>query len=310
MVYFGTDPEAALALWLDSKDDLLAGRVTRVKADVTTVRDILNRFLTAKALMVESRELTERSFAEYKQTCALIGSTFGLSHPGDRLMNPHVRSRLSGVQGILKGVHQAGAPMSSATKGQERAAFIDQFLSQALPLPYRFGTGDATDLAGNQSGQLDVVVEYPHCPSLPLGVGESRLYLAESVAAVIEVKSDVAGQWQEALRTAEQLSTVKRSFTGGGLFSGGPPSSTIPLFVVGYTGWKTPETVREHLTNHPTISGILVIDPGIYVSRNTISTGPDALWAMVSNLYSAVSSILSTTTNPLRYLLDDVGPVG
>ena len=115
------------------------------------------------------------------------------------MQNSHVYQRLIGIQNILKGVHQAGVPMSAATKGQERAAFIDQFLSQVLPLPYRFGTGDATDLAGNRSGQLDVVVEYPFSPTLPLGVGPSRLYLAEGVAAVIEVKSDAAGQWNEAL---------------------------------------------------------------------------------------------------------------
>jgi hypothetical protein len=124
--------------------------------------------------------------------------------------NPYVLQRLLGIQTILKGVHQAGVPMSAAAKGQERAAFIDQFLSQVLPLPYRFGTGDAADLAGNKSGQLDVVVEYPFAPTLPLGGGPTRLYLAEGVAAVVEVKSDVASQWNEALDTAALLAPLTR----------------------------------------------------------------------------------------------------
>lgn len=112
--------------------------------------------------------------------------------------NQHVLQRLAGIQQILMGVHQASSSMSSATSGQERAAFIDQFLSQAFPSPFRFGTGDATDTAGVRSGQLDVVVEFPFMPSLPLtGGGNSRLYLAESVAAVIEVKSNVAAQWNQ-----------------------------------------------------------------------------------------------------------------
>ncbi len=96
--------------------------------------------------------------------------------------------------------------MSSATSGQERAAFIDQFLSQAFPSPFRFGTGDATDVVGGRSGQLDVVVEFPFMPSLPIAGGSSsRLYLAESVAAVVEVKSNVGAQWNQALHTAAQL---------------------------------------------------------------------------------------------------------
>ena len=119
--------------------------------------------------------------------------------------NQHVLQRLVGIQTILKGVHQAGVTMSAATKGQERAAFIDQFLAQLMPLPYRFGTGDAIDLASNKSGQLDVVVEYPFAPSLPLVGGPSRLYLAEGVAAVVEVKSNAEAQWNDALHTANQL---------------------------------------------------------------------------------------------------------
>jgi hypothetical protein len=117
--------------------------------------------------------------------------------------NEYVVQRLMGMQSILNGVHQSGGGLSSATIGQERAAFIDQFLSGVLPPIYRFGSGDATDAAGNKSGQLDVVVEYPFAPSLPIvGAGQSRLYLAESVAAVIEVKSNLAGQWSQAVGTA------------------------------------------------------------------------------------------------------------
>src|SRR5262249_11597783 len=48
--YFGKasdDPkgEAALKLWLDQRDDLLAGRTPRTPGDGLTVRDLCNRFL-------------------------------------------------------------------------------------------------------------------------------------------------------------------------------------------------------------------------------------------------------------------------
>src|SRR5690242_12312013 len=102
--------------------------------------------------------------------------------------------------------------MSSASKGEERASFIDSFLANVLPPIYRFGSGDCTDTSGHRSGQLDVVVEYPFAPSPPSVAGSSptRLYLAESVAAVIEVKSNIAAQWRQAAETAAKLAPLRR----------------------------------------------------------------------------------------------------
>ena len=100
--------------------------------------------------------------------------------------------------------------MSSASKGNEREAFINGFLSEVLPPQFRFGSGDATDQNGARSGQLDIVVEYPFVPSLPIVAGRSpRLYLAEGIVAVIEVKSDIAKQWDEVMTTANQLASLK-----------------------------------------------------------------------------------------------------
>src|SRR5882724_5984030 len=50
MHYFGpwADADAALAKYLDDRDDLHAGRTPRVRSEGLTVRELLNRFLTAK----------------------------------------------------------------------------------------------------------------------------------------------------------------------------------------------------------------------------------------------------------------------
>jgi hypothetical protein len=120
--------------------------------------------------------------------------------------NQHIAERLASIRDILNSVRRGGGTLSAATKGNERSAFIDNFLRRVLPDPFRFGTGDATDATGKRSGQLDVVIEYPLMPSLPLpSTGDHRLYLTEGIAAVIEVKSDVAAQWNEVLRTAKEL---------------------------------------------------------------------------------------------------------
>src|SRR3954453_9505706 len=60
MHYFGpwADPGAALAKYLDQKDDLFAGRTPRVSADTFCVRDLLNHFLTSKKRLVDAGEIT------------------------------------------------------------------------------------------------------------------------------------------------------------------------------------------------------------------------------------------------------------
>jgi len=85
--YFGkvTDDDdhgaqAALERWLAERDDLLAGRKPRSKAgsEGLTVRDLLNRFLSAKLLAADSGEITRRSFRDYHPTCKRVGEVFGL----------------------------------------------------------------------------------------------------------------------------------------------------------------------------------------------------------------------------------------
>ena len=215
--------------------------------------------------------------------------------------NQHVFQRLSGLQTILNGIHQSSVGLSSATIGGERAAFIDQFLSKVLPPIYRFGTGDVTDSSGAKSGQLDVVVEYPFAPSLPtVGSGQSRLYLAESAAAAIEVKSNIANQWNDAVKTAQALAPLKRAF-GASMSFGLGPQAQIPLFAVGYTGWKTVQTLQSNLNSCPEIMGVLVIDAGIYVSKSATATGPWALWGLIADLHFVTNSLQSASTDPGAY---------
>jgi hypothetical protein len=105
--------------------------------------------------------------------------TFG-GEQQTRMMNKYIVDRLTGIHQMLMGAHRAGKPMSSSSKGSEREAFVDLFLSQVLTPQFRFGSGDATDQEGRRSGQLDVVVEYPFVPSLPIvGSMKPRLYLVE-----------------------------------------------------------------------------------------------------------------------------------
>ncbi len=79
--YFGPwdDPDGALTKYLDQKDDLHAGRTPRVQGDGLTVRDLLNHFLTSKKRLLESSEITPRTFADYRETCDRLVEAFGKS---------------------------------------------------------------------------------------------------------------------------------------------------------------------------------------------------------------------------------------
>lgn len=65
--YFGPwrDPDKALAKYLRDKDYLHAGKVPPASRDGATIRDVLNAFLIAKDLAVESGELQPRTRADY-----------------------------------------------------------------------------------------------------------------------------------------------------------------------------------------------------------------------------------------------------
>ena len=222
------------------------------------------------------------------------------------MANEHLIKRLQGIHTILRGVHQAGEPMSSASKGEERETFVDKFLASIFPTPFRFGTGDATSSDGSRSGQLDVVMEYPLLPSLPLPTGNSRLYLVEGIAAVVEVKSNLSSQMPEAIETANKLAAVKRFSGSHMMMTYGPkPLNRVPIFIVGYTGWAKTETAKKHLSANPNIDGILIIDSGIFVSSNEFlgltGQGPIALWGLVCCLHQAATSLQLSSAHPLDY---------
>jgi len=77
LYYFGTDPDAALAKYLDEKDDRQAGRTRRQKADELTVRDLANHFLTSKQRVLDSGELSPQTWRNYYDACEKVVTFFG-----------------------------------------------------------------------------------------------------------------------------------------------------------------------------------------------------------------------------------------
>jgi len=77
--YFGpwSDPDAAIAKYLEEREALHAGRKPRELSEGTTIKELCNKFLIAKSALVDSGELTKRAWQDYKASCDLIVSRFG-----------------------------------------------------------------------------------------------------------------------------------------------------------------------------------------------------------------------------------------
>ncbi len=164
----------------------------------------------------------------------------------------------------------------------------------------------------NKSGQVDIVIEFPNYASFPYLQGGPRLYLSEGVASIIEVKSDLTRQWDEALETVRKVKELKRVFIPNrdqelaGLFDSDKqihtpveqssksiiynekyPPISIPTFIVAYKGWKNISTLEEKAkSSKGLVDGVLIIDPPMYYSPSGSRTvGESALFVFLDELF-------------------------
>lgn len=254
-----------------------------------------------------------------------------MTDPMGKLQNPHLNKRLEGILSTLLSSYEAGTSMSSSSKGAERELFVNNFLSEVFPTHYRFSSGDITDAYDNTSGQVDIVLEFPHGFSLPVIPGAPRLFIAESVAAVIEVKSNLTNQWKQVVSKAEKVSKIQRRYArqyyedwiervrNTDFLSGetnDPYAASqeevveiyqkklapynvpnmagryIPFYAVGFERWENPSTMNEKLI--PDIDGILTFKPyPRFVGKNNCA-GNQAV-ALVMFLESLENDILRLT---------------
>jgi integrase len=77
--YFGPwdDPQGALGRWLEQREDLMAGREPKEAQGHSSVRDVVNAFLTSKQSDRDKGELSPRTFNDYYRTCERVINCFG-----------------------------------------------------------------------------------------------------------------------------------------------------------------------------------------------------------------------------------------
>ena len=217
--------------------------------------------------------------------------------------NIHVMGRLQALLDLFRAADAGGKTLSSALKGAERELFIHYALSHIIAPPFRVGSGDITDLSGQRSGQLDIVIEYGNSISFPMvyTTHTPRLYLAEGVCAVIEIKSDLAAQWNEVLDSHSRLTPIRRTYADW--ISYGKIPEQIPHFAVGYRGWKTMATLQKKLdASH--LDGLLVLDRGLFCGSKYRETGPGSLYAFFISLQELTGSLISALSDYKAYALN------
>jgi integrase len=136
--YFGKvaeDPkgQVALELWLEQKDDLLAGRVPRTVKGGLTLHGLCNAFYDAKEAQRDSGELTAQTFTNYQTTCEALLTAFGKS----RLVDDIAANDFEGLRKSLAkrlGPHALGRQIR-----QIKTLFKYGYESGLIDKPVRLG---------------------------------------------------------------------------------------------------------------------------------------------------------------------------
>lgn len=206
--------------------------------------------------------------------------------------------------------HAAGFQLPNATAGSEREAFLREFLRKIYPAHHRFSTGAITDSSGAISGQIDIAVEYGFGPSFAMPSTEERLFLAESIALAIEVKSNLSSQWEEVQASVKKVKRLNRQFETLMVF-GSPPGPKIPYIAIGYTGHKTIDGLAKRLETTPPDErpdGALVIESGCFHSVDVQTNGPLGLYALCMAISSQLAQLAFAQPNLKAYVQARAAP--
>jgi integrase len=135
--YFGpwSDPDAALAKYLEQKDALHAGRKPRESSTGATVHDLVNRFLNHKQALVDAGELSPRTWGDYKVACDEVVVAFGKR----RLLDDLDSDDFAGLRKRM--AEKWGAVRLGNTIQYVRSLFKHAFEAGMMDRPMRFGPG-------------------------------------------------------------------------------------------------------------------------------------------------------------------------
>lgn len=135
-------------------------------------------------------------------------------------------------------------------KGTPRESFVAEFLQNHLSERLSIGTGeiiDSNSKPGENRNQIDVVLYRSDYPRIDFG-GGINAFLAESVVATIEVKSNLTkDKFTRSLESAANVKKLKRNLVP--VFHSGYRPPSILSYIVAYDGPKRIKTVYKWIIN-------------------------------------------------------------
>jgi integrase len=138
LYYFGpwNDPDAALRSYLAQKDDLHAGRTPRpADPEAVTVKEVVNAFLNHKKALLDSGELSPRSWDDYKATTDILIGRFGKGRLAADL-------RPEDFATLRKYLAKSVGPVRLGNTIQRvRSVFKYAYDAELIDRPVRFGPG-------------------------------------------------------------------------------------------------------------------------------------------------------------------------
>lgn len=201
-------------------------------------------------------------------------------------MNEQLEQRVRGLFDTLMGNCIAGDCFNTDTKGYEREIIVNGLLKVVFPPAFRFGTGEIIDDQGEKSGQLDVVVEIPTFYSLTISDGAPRLYLADGVAAVIEIKTNLTSGEQARIAAHKgKLDELHRNQSFFLQVATTHYGKKIPYFVIAFRSDLSKKALEAFAKAH-NIDGIFIIEKQWLIS-GSMGIGDDE----ATRIYSWEGSI-------------------
>ncbi|TBD80695.1 DUF6602 domain-containing protein [Rhizobium ruizarguesonis] len=176
------------------------------------------------------------------------------------------KRKLENIHSNLMEAHRDSEGFSPNIVGAEREAVHKELLSLILPLGHRIGSGMIVDARGNETGQVDTVIEDAFSLSFPVVTDRNRLYLADTVSAAFEIKSDLSKQGDMALEQCSKIRHLQRTIEQD-LHK---EFAHIPTFIISFKGPKFTEALEHKYLNARSMShpnGVLILDQEYFLGR-------------------------------------------